>query len=119
MPSYKSIVSNAYTTLNQVKLIRGGKEYFDVLLHLINTAKESIHLQSYIYDDDETGRLVADALKEAVKRKVEVYLVADGYASQVMSKSFIFQLRKAGIHFRFFEPIFKSCHVFWSAGCRS
>lgn len=34
--------------------------------------------------------------------------MADGYASQVMSKSFIDELKSAGIHFRFFEPLFKS-----------
>jgi cardiolipin synthase len=77
-------------------------------LNLINNAVESIHLQTYIYDDDETGVLVADALKAAVKRNVSVYLLADGYASQVMSKKFIAGLEKAGIHFRFFEPFFKS-----------
>ena len=60
--------------------------YFDLLLNLINQANESIHLQTYIFDDDETGILVADALKAAVKRNVSVHLLADGYASQVMSK---------------------------------
>ncbi len=82
--------------INQVKLIKAGREYFNRLLQLIHEAEESIHLQAYIYDDDETGRLVADALKEAVKRKVDVYLMADGYASQVMSQSFIDELRRAG-----------------------
>ncbi len=43
-----------------------------------------------------------------MQRKVEVYLMADGYASQVMSKSFINELKSAGIHFRFFEPLLKS-----------
>jgi cardiolipin synthase len=97
-----------YSLNNRVKLIRGGKPYFNLLLDLINNAVESIHLQTYIYDDDETGLLVADALKAAVKRNVSVYLLADGYASQVMSKTFIAELEKAGVHFRFFEPFFKS-----------
>ena len=97
-----------YTALNKVQLIRGGKQYFDLLLQLINDAKESIHLQTYIFDDDETGTLVADALKAAVKRNVKVYFLADGYASQVMSQHFINDLRKAGINFKMFEPLFKS-----------
>ena len=102
-----------YTPGYKVRLIRGGKEYFDLLLHLINKATESIHLQTYIYDDDETGYLIADALKAAAKRKVQVYLLADGYASQVMSKKFIEQLRGSGVHFRFFEPIFKSKYFYF------
>ena len=108
----KSIASNAYTTANQVKLIRAGKGYFDVLLQLIHEAIENIHIQTYIYNDDETGRLVAAALKEAVKRKVTVFLMADGYASQRMPQSFIDELRTSGIHFRFFEPIFKSRYLY-------
>ncbi|MDP3666385.1 MAG: phospholipase, partial [Sediminibacterium sp.] len=82
MPAVKHKSTQKYSALNKVALIRGGKAYFDLLLKLINQATESIHLQTYIYDDDETGRMVADALKAAVKRNVEVYLLADGYASQ-------------------------------------
>jgi cardiolipin synthase len=100
--------STEYTAQNKVQLIRGGKQYFDLLLQLIHTARESIHLQTYIYDDDETGVLVAEALKAAVKRKVQVYLIADGYASQVMSQKFIDDLRNAGIYFKMFEPVFRS-----------
>ncbi|MGZ8557735.1 MAG: phospholipase D-like domain-containing protein [Chitinophagaceae bacterium] len=102
-----------YTALEKVKLIRGGKEYFDLLLKLINQASESIHLQTYIYDDDETGVMVGDALKAAAKRNVQVYLLTDGYASQVLSKVFIEELKEAGIHFRFFEPFFKSKHFYF------
>ena len=96
-----------------MQLIRGGRAYFDKLLQLIGMAKESIHLQTYIYEDDETGRLVANALKEAVLRNVEVHLMADGYASQAMSKSFIADLKNAGIHFRFFETFFKSRYFYF------
>lgn len=108
----KNRQSEGYTSLNKVKLVRGGKPYFDCLLQMIETAKESIHLQTYIYDDDETGKQVADALKAAVKRNVQVYLLADGYASKVMSKAFIKDLREADIHFRFFNPLFKSGYFY-------
>lgn len=104
----KKRIREQYTSRNRVELIRGGKPYFDRLLHMINTATESIHLQTYIYDDDETGKMVANALKAAAKRNVEVYLLTDGYASKVMSGSFIADLQKSGIHFRFFNPLFKS-----------
>ncbi len=105
--------SNEFSTLNKIKLIHGGREYFDLLLELINKATESIHLQTYIYDDDETGRLVADALIAAVKRNVSVYLLTDGYASQVMAKGFINHLKETGVHFRFFQPLFKSKYFYF------
>jgi cardiolipin synthase len=105
--------SPAYSSRNKVKLVSGGRDYFDLLLHLINQASESIHLQTYIFDDDETGILVADALKSAAKRDVQVYLLADGYASQVMFKQFIEDLKTSGIHFRFFDPFFKSRNYYF------
>lgn len=100
--------SHQYSAYNKVKLIRGGKEYFHLILSLIKEAKESIHLQTYIYSNDETGCLVAEALKEAAKRGLQVYLLVDGYASQRLPKKFINELRHSGVHFLFFEPFFKS-----------
>ena len=113
MPGTTRNISNDFKTQNRIKLIRGGKEYFDVLLELINKATDSIHLQTYIYDDDETGRQVADALIAAAKRNVDVYLLADGYASQVMAQNFINELKASGVHFRFFEPVFRSKYFYF------
>jgi cardiolipin synthase len=102
-----------FTSQNKVRLVRGGREYFDLLLQMIEGAKDTIHLQTYIYDDDKTGTLVGEALKAAAKRSVNVYLLADGYASQRMSKKFIHSLRAAGVNFRFFEPLFKGKYFYF------
>ncbi len=108
LPHTKQIILPDSLNRNTVKLIRGGKPYFDLLLHLINNAKESIHLQTYIFDDDETGTLISDALKAAAKKQVAVHVLVDGYASQSLSDKFISALQGAGIQCRFFEPFFKS-----------
>jgi cardiolipin synthase A/B len=114
MPSKnKAKASSAYTKINQVKLIRAGEEYFSVLVKLICDAKDSIHIQAYIFDDDKTGTLVANALKEAAARHINVHVMADGYASQRMSKTFITEMRVAGVHFRFFEPFFGSRYFYF------
>lgn len=113
IPEVQEINSTQPRIRHKLELIRGGREYFDLLIQLINGAAESIHLQTYIYDDDETGQLVAAALKAAAERKVAVYLLADGYASQVLSQHFIDDLRKAGIQFRFFEPLLKSRYFYF------
>lgn len=102
-----------YSSNNKAQLIRGGKPYFDALLQLIESAKETFHLQTYIYDDDETGIMIADALKAAVQRKVKVYLLLDGYASRGISRAFIREIRDSGIFFRFFNPLFKSSYFYF------
>ncbi len=108
MSAVKKKASGKYSDRNKIKLIRGGAAYFKLLTELIDRAVESIHLQTYIYNDDQTGLPVANALKAAAKRNVQVYLLTDGYASQIMSQKIIDELREAGVHFRFFEPFFKS-----------
>ncbi|MEO6720608.1 MAG: phospholipase D-like domain-containing protein [Ferruginibacter sp.] len=102
-----------YTSNNRVRLVRGGAAYFDTLLEIINRAAESIHLQTYIYADDETGRKVGDALIAAAGRGVKVFLIIDGYASRTLSSAFIKSLSDGGVNFRFFEPIFKSRHFYF------
>jgi cardiolipin synthase A/B len=101
-----------YLPASSISLVRGGKPYFDCLLEMIHSARESIHLQTYIYDDDETGNLVADALLTAVNRGVAVYLLADGYASGKLRDSFVRRLSAGGVHFRFFDPLFRSRYFY-------
>lgn len=102
-----------YSRKNHLKIVRGGREYFDLLIELINKAEKDIHLQTYIFDDDITGTRVAEALKGAAARKVQVYLLADGYASQVMTKKFIRELRDSGVKFRYFEPLLRSKNFYF------
>ena len=84
--SKRKTASGAYSLHNIVKLVRGGQDYFDLLETLIVEAKYSIHVQIYIFDEDETGRRIARALIEAAVRGVKVYILVDGYASKNLSK---------------------------------
>lgn len=106
------INSNYYTKRNVVKLIRGGHEYFVLLTELMSKAIHSIHLQTYIFDDDVTGIAIADEMIKAARRNVQVYFMVDGYASRGIPKSLIRNLMDAGVHFKFFEPLFKSKHFY-------
>lgn len=108
MTSIHASLAGGFTANNQVTLIRGGHAYFATLLQMIERARESIYIRVYLFAEDSTGHQVADALKRAAQRNVAVYLLTDGYVSQGLSKHFIQQLRAAGVHFRFFEPLFKS-----------
>ncbi|HEY0740135.1 MAG TPA: phospholipase D-like domain-containing protein [Chryseosolibacter sp.] len=96
------------TRKNKVELIRGGKGYFARLVELINGAERSIHFQTYIYDEDETGTEVTAALIAAAERGVKIFLLLDRYGSQGISKEWVKKVNAAGIFFRFFRPLFKS-----------
>eukprot|EP01136_Pigoraptor_vietnamica_P016304 Opistho-1_new@4770 len=102
-----------YTLKNKVQLVHGGSEYFNKLVSLIDGAKDVIHLQVYIFTEDETGNTIADALIRAANRKVKVFLLVDGFASQDLSDGFKDRLQQSGINFRMFEPIFKSSNFYF------
>jgi cardiolipin synthase A/B len=109
----REATTTLYTAYNTIQLVRGGKDYFRTLEELIESAEHTFHLQTYIYDEDETGIVVATALKKAALRGVKVYLLVDGYASQGLSKDFIDDLKSSGVQFRWFEPILKSRHFYF------
>src|ERR1700744_3343283 len=101
-----------YTQHNKVRLVHGGTDYFSTLVELIDRATITIHLQTYIFDGDETGRIVSAALLRAAQRQVQVFVLLDGYASQHLAHSIIHEWKTAGIHFRWVLPIFKSRHFY-------
>lgn len=106
-------VTQATIENNSLRLVRSGLEYFDRLEEIILSAKDRIHLQVYIYEDDQTGKQVARALIAAARRGVKIYLVADGYASQDLSDSFVKRMEWEGIRFRYFNPLLKSKHFYF------
>ena len=101
-------IGSDFSIHNRVNIIRGGGEYFRLITEMADNATYSLHLQTYIFDEDETGNKVADALIRAARRGVLVYVMLDGYASKGISKEFIVKLLEAGVCFRFFMPLFKS-----------
>ncbi|WP_395057674.1 phosphatidylserine/phosphatidylglycerophosphate/cardiolipin synthase family protein [Flavobacterium sp.] len=108
----KNLVDKTYTK-NKIQLIQSGKSYFDLLIKLITEATYSIHIQTYIFNNDETGKSIVNALKIASTKKVKIYLLVDGYASRYLSSIFIENLKKQNIHFRFFEPFFKKNNFYF------
>ena len=80
---------------------------------LIDKAETCIHLQFYIFDDDDTGRAIMQQLIEAVNRGIQVYMVLDGYASRGISNEFVKEIVDAGIRFRWFEPFFKARYFYF------
>jgi len=103
-----SSTTPVYTARNEIQLIRGGTPYFSALLKLIDEAKTSFHLQTYIYDSDETGELIGECLCKAAERGVKVYVLLDGYASQNLSDAFKQKLKNSGVQLRWFQPILKA-----------
>jgi len=60
-----------------LKLLVDGQAAFDEILRAIDAAKSSIHVQTYIWKDDDIGRQVVKKLKTAANRGVKVTVRKD------------------------------------------
>lgn len=91
---------------NSIELLRSGEQFFAAYEKVIDEASRFIHFQTYIVDDDETGRRIVNALIRAAKRGVRVYFLLDAYGGKSFSNSMISSIEEAGILFRKFSPVF-------------
>jgi len=102
----KTALQNAADNSKYVELVRSGEDYFLRLEKLIDKAEKEIYLQTYIFENDETGNRIASCLKKAAQRKVKVYVLLDAYGSAALPNSFAQDLVQHGILLRFFSPLF-------------
>lgn len=66
---------------NQVAILGGGYDALLLRVHLIRHAQKSIEVQTFIWSNDECGRLLMYELLEAAKRGVKVRIIADHMVS--------------------------------------
>ena len=68
---------------NAAALLEDGDGVFLPMLEDIRQSKRSVNFETYIYKDDEAGRLFTDALIAAARRGVEVRLMPDAQGSRL------------------------------------
>lgn len=70
------------TAGNRIVPLSGGDEAYAAMVRAIDDARGSVALTSYLFDHDEAGLLVADALTRAHVRGVLVRVLVDGVGSR-------------------------------------
>lgn len=84
---------------NSVDLMHDNAAMIQRLVDDIDRARSHVHLLYYIYEPDETGRRVGEALIRAASRGVTCRLLADAVGSRLFFKSKLLRsLTQAGIH---------------------
>lgn len=89
---------------HSIELLRSGENFFAASEKVIDEAKQYIHFQTYIVDNDETGRRITNALIRASKRGIRVYFLLDAYGGSSFPKDLIHKIEEAGVLFRMFSP---------------
>ncbi len=87
------------------------KEMYKSMLKDIASAKKSIYLETYIYDDDIIGRQFRDALIKKAASGIKVRVLVDALGSSV-KKPFFKKLIEQGGEVRFFKEFTYALKIF-------
>lgn len=90
---------------NEAEFYTDGYQFFPALLQSISRARHHIHLETYIFDDDPLGRLIADALIQKAKEGVEIRVIYDDVGCWRVPSAFFERMKKAGIDVCAFMPV--------------
>lgn len=90
---------------NEAEFYTDGYQFFPALLQAISRARHHIHLETYIFDDDPLGRLIADALIQKAKEGVEIRVIYDDVGCWRVPSAFFERMKKAGIDVCAFMPV--------------
>ncbi len=82
---------------NKVEIFTSGHSKFDALMADIENARQYIHLQYYIFDDDRIGTRIGELLMRKAREGVKVRIIYDHIGSIKTKNKFFKQLREAGV----------------------
>ncbi|MGZ9586347.1 cardiolipin synthase [Paenibacillus marinisediminis] len=93
------------TFATHTEVLTNGEETFSALIRELRRAKHHIHMEYYIYRDDDIGRQIKSILMEKARAGVQVRFMFDAVGSIYLKKSFLNEMRQAGIQVVAFGPM--------------
>ena len=90
---------------NRVSLLIDGPQALGAIRAAIEQAQHHIHLETYIFADDQVGREFRDLLIRKRTAGVEVRVLYDAVGSLTTSGSLFDAMREAGVEVREFRPL--------------
>ena len=90
---------------HSVQLLQGGNAFFPALVEAIDVARVEVRLETYIFNWDQSGKNVAQALANAAQRGVQVFVVIDGAGTPELDIAAAMQFTNAGVHWKIFSPL--------------
>ncbi|OZI48052.1 cardiolipin synthase B [Bordetella genomosp. 5] len=90
---------------NGVKLLADGPATYKAMLAAIARAQRYVHMETYIFEDDEEGRRFAGALIAARQRGASVAVMVDAVGTISTPDALFARMRDAGVQVVVFNPV--------------
>ncbi len=101
----QSVTGSPLLTGNAVVLLQDGAATYPAMFEAIGSARDHVNLESYMFEDDETGRQFADLLIAKQALGVQVNVIYDGVGALDTPRAFFERLKSAGIAVLEFNPV--------------
>jgi len=98
------IASADVSSGNRVTILRDGPGTFEAMLAMIESARETVEFEGYIYRRDEIGHRFAKAFVDAAARGVRVRVLMDWLGRLPTPASFFRRLQRENLDVRLFSP---------------
>jgi cardiolipin synthase A/B len=85
------------TANNSVKILVNGENKFPEVIRALKEAKNHIHMEYYIYEDDEIGRKIEQVLIEKAKEGIDVRFIYDDFGSRSIRRTLAHRLNENGV----------------------
>jgi len=104
LPSIVGLTQSSLERGNRMQLLENGDGFFPLLLRDVAAARQSIHIESYIWWKGAICDEVAAALAAKARQGVEVRLLVDASGGRKMDRKLRDQMLAAGCQVRAFHP---------------
>ena len=104
LPSIAGLTQGHLDPGNRVEVLQNGDGFFPRLFADIEAARETVHIETFIWWDGELARQLTDLLIRKARQGVEVRLLVDGSGGRAI-KEVEEQLTDGGVKVAKFHPI--------------
>ena len=101
----ESVSESPLTKGNKVTLLKDGPGTYAAMFKALETAQNHINLETFIFEDDETGRKFSALLLQKQAQGVQVNIIYDSVGSMNTGAAFFQHLRDGGVRTVAFNPI--------------
>ena len=102
MPTIAGLTVGTAVAGNAATVLENGT-FFDVLITRIQTARKSVHFETFLWKEGALSRRVADALIDRAQAGVKVRVMLDAEGSKDAGDTVVQQMRDAGCRVVFFH----------------
>ena len=90
---------------NKIEILSRGEDIFQSMFDAIRNAKNHIHIEFFIFEDDKLSNELRELLIKKSREGVRVRMIYDYVGSINLSSRYLHTLRYAGVYVRPFLPL--------------